>query len=685
MADKISKYTFEQVEQKLDIIRNDQGSNKCLLGDGTYGELPKGGGGSSNITLDEVPTEGSNNAVKSKGVYSAIQTVSNEVTRTNQTVTSNTTKINQNTTNISNLTRSVEGVNTSIQQVNSEVEALNKSVENLQQSGAGVVSEKTYDKFFVFCIAGQSNAVGYDESPIDEKFTYNNLDTNRIKQLGFYGDQNLQLIDLGYCAQSMQDMRVNNRVGEEKPGTKGIHLPLANLMLDYIPDDYGVLVLPISYGGTGFTSGNNGTYSADLKKPTEADPKAGQGGQGTAILKWGTGTAYYQTLRDRIIHALELNDENLFAGIVWCQGENDMGSASGHKSGFEAMTQLLFDELNAHDSGALRARTPRGTFDRNIWYNMETVGYWYTQGQCQQIWDNYKTWNADTYVEIPRDTESNDVNGTGSTAGVRAKHYGNNAYQKVVAPRVLQKMIDMNTFPKKVNVVEPECEVPETTGGSSYPVATEGTRTFVQADILDKVSDITFTVNENGDCQASESLRGKFNTKKSSIHFGDVFKIEFEVKRAMYWLIVEQDSTTKYSVLGLSGNYTRQFAVIENGSLSITDQASNYSGDQYTLVAGDKVKVYRNADKSISVYRTNNADGVYRHWFDAPDKDTCTGKGFGFALGIANNEFTGNFSSQEDLVFSGMKIQKQELFPNNKIIDIEMEQLRSQIQALSTT
>ena len=39
MADKISKYSFEQVESKLDIIRNDMGTDKVLLGDGTYGDL----------------------------------------------------------------------------------------------------------------------------------------------------------------------------------------------------------------------------------------------------------------------------------------------------------------------------------------------------------------------------------------------------------------------------------------------------------------------------------------------------------------------------------------------------------------------------------------------------------------------------------------------------------------------
>lgn len=625
MADKISKYTFEQVEQKLDIIKTDQGQGTCLLGDGTYGKLPSG----NEIEFDTKPTQDSAKAITSGGVYTAIDEVRQEI--------------------------------------------------NNIKPGTEATTEKVYDKYVVVCIAGQSNAVGYDESLVNvaSKLAYVSRDTKRIKQLGFYGEDNLQIIDLGYCAQSMQDMRVQNRVGEMYPGTKGLHLPLANLMLDYIPDDYGILVLPISYGGTGFTGDKGpGTYSAELKKPTEADPKANQGGQGTAILKWGTGTAYYKTLRDRIIHALELNDKNLFAGIIWCQGENDMNDAAGHKSGFEAMTELLFNELNAHNGGALKARTPRGTFDRSIWYNMETVGYWYGQGQCQQIWDNYKAWNRDTYIEIPRTTDSNDINGTGTTAGVRAKHYGNNAYQKVVAPRVLQKLIDMDTFGKKVNVVEPECTA---TGGSSYAVATEGTRTAVQADIVNKVSDITFTIDGSGNCQASESLKSKFTSKRPSIHFGEIFKMEFEVKRAMYWMIVEEDNTNKYSVLGLSGNYTRQFATITNGTLQITDQASNYPGDQYNFVTGDKVRVYRNVDNSISLYRTNNADGVFRHWFDAPDKATCSKKTFGFALGIAGNEFNSPFNGDEVNVFGGMKIQKQELFPNNKILDLQLDAMLSQL------
>ena len=40
-----SKYTFAEVEGKLDIIKNDQCANKVLLGDGTYGSFPSGSDG----------------------------------------------------------------------------------------------------------------------------------------------------------------------------------------------------------------------------------------------------------------------------------------------------------------------------------------------------------------------------------------------------------------------------------------------------------------------------------------------------------------------------------------------------------------------------------------------------------------------------------------------------------------
>ena len=299
--------------------------------------------------------------------------------------------------------------------------------------------KQEFEKFIIICIAGQSNAVGYDESPVEFDGLYHTYNKNRIKQLGFYGEDNLKIIDLGYCAQSMQDLRPHNNADTPTPGTKGIHLPLGNLILEHIPEDYGILFLPIAYGGTAFTQGTDETYDAILKKPS-----ATGFGEGTTILKWGKDTAYYQTLRDRIVYALQLNPENKFAGIIWCQGENDEPNPSGHFPAFCEMTEALFTYMN---NAGLQERVTKGIWDKDIWYNMETVSYWYTLNGCVEIWNNYKIWNPDTYIEIPRATDSNEVNGTGQTASIRGAHFGNNSYATVIAPRVLQKLLERNAFP----------------------------------------------------------------------------------------------------------------------------------------------------------------------------------------------------------------------------------------------
>lgn len=301
--------------------------------------------------------------------------------------------------------------------------------------------EKTYDKYIVVCVAGQSNAVGFDESDVQLTGLYACKDSLRIKQLGFYGKDNLKPVALGYCAQAMQDMRPHNNADSETPGTKGIHLPLGNLLLSHIPDDYGILFLPIAYGGTAFTAGQDGPYDSLLKKPSQIGS-----GEGTAILKWGTDTAYYKTLRDRIMHALSLHPENKFAGIIWCQGENDAANPEGHFPAFLDMVEELCTSMN---EAGLGDRVPKGCWDKDIWYPMETVSYWYTMEGCVKIWNNYKNWNPDNYIAIPRETDSNEVNGTGQTASIRGAHFGNNAYATVIAPRVLDKLLERNAIPVK--------------------------------------------------------------------------------------------------------------------------------------------------------------------------------------------------------------------------------------------
>lgn len=287
-------------------------------------------------------------------------------------------------------------------------------------------------KYMILCVAGQSNAVGFDESPVDKDYM-GRFRTRRLWQLGLWGEDNLKIVPLQACAQNFQDMRPygNPESSPGQPGTKGMQLPLADLLLDRIPEDYDILVLPCAYGGVGFTVGETGTYDPQTRRPSEGR------------LRWGVQSPYYLALKDRLRFALDQNPENEFLGVVWLQGEFDFEDGNGNIRGFTEMTRDFFATFSQEYPG----RVYRGDWNRDIWYNVETTYYWYTQGDCPMIWAHYKTWNPKTYVEIPRDTDTNAVNGTGVTTAIRPAHFGNDAFYRVIAPAVAAKMAAR--FPKK--------------------------------------------------------------------------------------------------------------------------------------------------------------------------------------------------------------------------------------------
>jgi putative transposase len=281
------------------------------------------------------------------------------------------------------------------------------------------------EKHMILCVAGQSNAVGYDESRLPEDYGVS-WPLDRIRQLGFWGEDDRRIVPLGPCAQSFQDMRPFGHPDNPDwaKGTRGIQLPLAAALVPYIPADYKLLVLSCAYGGTGFTVNEFGPYDAAVMRPA------------SGIWRWGVQSNYYRAMRDRIDYCLGLNPENRFLGVVWCQGEHDSADADGQAAGFEALTADFF----AHGAARWPGRVWHGDWNKGCWYNFETVGYWDTQGQCPAIWQHYRAWNPETYVAVPRDTDSNEVNGTGITARIRAAHFGNGAFEKTVAPLVAEKI-----------------------------------------------------------------------------------------------------------------------------------------------------------------------------------------------------------------------------------------------------
>lgn len=280
-------------------------------------------------------------------------------------------------------------------------------------------------KYMILCVAGQSNAVGFDESPVDKDYM-GKFRTRRLWQLGLWGEDNLKIVPLQACAQNFQDMRPYGNPGSTpgQPGTRGMQLPLGDLLLDRIPEDYDILVLPCAYGGVGFTVGETGTYDPQTRRPSEGR------------LRWGVQSPYYLALKDRLRFVLDQNPENKFLGVVWLQGEFDFEDGEGNIRGFTEMTRDFLATFSQEYPG----RVYRGDWNRDIWYNVETTYYWYTQGDCPKIWAHYKTWNPKTYVEIPRDTDTNAVNGTGVTTAIRPAHFGNDAFYRVIAPAVAAKM-----------------------------------------------------------------------------------------------------------------------------------------------------------------------------------------------------------------------------------------------------
>ena len=481
------------------------------------------------------------------------------------------------------------------------------------------------DKWVVLCIAGQSNAVGYDESPWDTRFRYKNMNNSRIKQLGFKDEDNLKLIDLGVCAQNFQDMATVQTDISGGLGTAGVHLPIANLLLDEIPDDYGILIIPAAYGGTGFTGSRGfGTYDETTMKPS------------TGALKWGVESAYYKTLKDRIKHTLDLNTDNLFLGVIWCQGENDKDDADGHKAAFESMVSDFIEDMN---TSGYSNRVKSGTFDRDIWFNMETVAYWYSQGQCQTIWDNYKEWNPNTYIEIPRDTDSNAINGTGNTSSTRTSHFGNKSYADIVAPCIIDKFNKSNALFKKkqINEVDKSIKNIATIGdwitlrdadlADCWPMSNNLKDTSIKKDgTLSMVSDPNY-------------LEGDM------FHFPETSrKVKFQYKRTYYWIVFSSDRVEKtYSVsLGSSNSdgkisYTPAPDTIDSYivNFEVLDASLRPVKDDYIIY-----EIKEDGTNNCYVKKSNTDEYKLYFTFNINDHSEIEVKkaALGFCLGISSGE-----------------------------------------------
>lgn len=309
----------------------------------------------------------------------------------------------------------------------------NPSLQNEEQwleSLKGGSSTKTYEKFVVVGVNGQSNSVGYDESPL----TMFDIprDPNRIFQ---YSNEFKPLTYMAESIQMMNAVGINNKTAQAndrmtkdawyeedratQAKTKGIHLPLANLICDVIPEDYGVIIVPGSVGGQPI---------AQFQKSAGRTSAAG------VTLQSNIYTEFVRRLKA----AMDLNENNIFCGIVWCQGENNCGNSGD--SYVTALRQLITD-TNNELQGYVK-RSAHGSITENDWYFYEWPVY-YKQRDTGGILQALKLFFGNRYVPIPDETP---YNATQFTSSIMQAHFADNAFRKTIAPRLFNAMQQNGCF-----------------------------------------------------------------------------------------------------------------------------------------------------------------------------------------------------------------------------------------------
>lgn len=297
----------------------------------------------------------------------------------------------------------------------SEVSDTYATKEQLAQiSSGGVVSSeaKSYDKFVVVGVWGQSNAVGYDEGEVNAFDVP--VNENRIFQISAIDNT---LKPLTYCAENLQNMNTvipqgfvaNGMSPKPQAGTKGIHLPLANLICSAVPDDYGVIIVPYAYGGQAIS------YFAN--------------------------SARVSGFTDNIKKALDLNSANVFAGIIWCQGENNSGNTTGasYKSAFEALINDVNSKLQAYAN-----RTSGNSITAKNWYFYEYPVHYRNMTYGREIMNAIKEVVGEAnYIAL---RENHPVNTTKYTSGTMAAHYAGDFYRTDIAPKVFKAMSNNGVF-----------------------------------------------------------------------------------------------------------------------------------------------------------------------------------------------------------------------------------------------
>ncbi len=244
----------------------------------------------------------------------------------------------------------------------------NTETENYLTSQGCVLTQQYRNLWLI--IAGQSNAVGYDETPWDQDdvgaipYCY----FEGLKGHGGYGNADpVPAVNAGIDA--FQDMQNLGGVGTR---TKSLAYPLAKELIGLIPDEYELFISNYSQGMSYVNGGVVGTI-------TSSNIPEGS-------TRWNTDGNLTTAIGRRMnLHMGRIQRDSKFLGVVWCQGEADgQGNCSvenyktafnntitqiealfaggdnvtyGNKTKLNTMEKLFFNEfrldtIEAHDKDA---------------------------------------------------------------------------------------------------------------------------------------------------------------------------------------------------------------------------------------------------------------------------------------------------------------------------------------------
>lgn len=179
---------------------------------------------------------------------------------------------------------------------------------------------------YIIILAGQSNAVGYDESPWDEEdvkpLPYCYYEAMK-KHGGYSAASQVPFINVGF--DTYQDMQNN---GSTQARTKGIAYELAKNFIGFVPDDYELEIFGYCYGGSYVVKNAGQVGSTDSSNMPQNSSR------------WNSdGALSIASYRRLCLHFGNIQPESKLVGMVWCQGEHDGSNGSTaeqYKEGFEA-------------------------------------------------------------------------------------------------------------------------------------------------------------------------------------------------------------------------------------------------------------------------------------------------------------------------------------------------------------